>query len=65
MICIPKDKHFWRCIFYEQNRKKKQKVDEDLIAENHRLRMKIEYLKKLDALVQKRLKRKRKSSNSQ
>ena len=45
MICIPKDKHFWMCIFYEQNRKKKQKVEEDLIAENHRLRMKIEYLK--------------------
>lgn len=35
-----------------------QKLDkrtEDLIAENQRLRMEIEYLKKLDALVQKRL----------
>ena len=27
------------------------KVEEDLIAENHRLRMEIEYLKKLSALV--------------
>lgn len=28
-----------------------KKVEEDLIAENHRLRMEIEYLKKLSALV--------------
>ena len=28
-------------------------VEEDLIAENQRLRMEIEYLKKLDALVRK------------
>ena len=32
-----------------------KKMEEDLIAENQRLRMEIEYLKKLDALVQKRL----------
>ena len=32
-----------------------KKVEEDLIAENQRLRMEIEYLKKLDALVKKRL----------
>ena len=32
-----------------------KKVEEDLIAENQRLRMEIEYLKKLDALVQKRI----------
>ena len=32
-----------------------KKVEEDLIAENQRLRMEIEYLKKLDALVQRRL----------
>ena len=32
-----------------------KKVEEDLIAENQRLRMEIEYLKKLDALVQKRM----------
>ena len=32
-----------------------KKVEEDLIAENQRLMMEIEYLKKLDALVQKRL----------
>ena len=32
-----------------------KKTEEDLIAENQRLRMEIEYLKKLDALVQKRL----------
>ena len=31
-----------------------EKVEEDLIAENQRLRMEIEYLKKLDALVRKR-----------
>ena len=37
-----------------------KKVEEDLIAENQRLRMEIEYLKKLDALVQKRLHKKRK-----
>ena len=32
-----------------------KQVEEDLIAENQRLRMEIEYLKKLDALVQKRM----------
>lgn len=31
-----------------------KKVEDDLIAENQRLRMEIEYLKKLDALVRKR-----------
>ena len=36
-----------------------KKVEEDLIAENQRLRMEIEYLKKLDALVQKRLQEER------
>ena len=36
------------------------KVEEDLIAENQRLRMEIEYLKKLDALVQKRLQEEKK-----
>ena len=37
-----------------------RKVEEDLIAENQRLRMEIEYLKKLDALVQKRLREEKK-----
>ena len=37
-----------------------KKVEADLIAENQRLRMEIEYLKKLDALVQKRLQEERK-----
>ena len=37
-----------------------KKVQEDLIAENQRLKMEIEYLKKLDALVQKRLQEERK-----
>ena len=37
-----------------------KKVEEDLIVENQRLRMEIEYLKKLDALVQKRLQEERK-----
>ncbi len=32
-----------------------KKTEEDLIAENQRLKMEIEYLKKLDALVQKRM----------
>lgn len=34
-----------------------KKVEEDLIAENQRLRMELEYLKKLDALVQERIQR--------
>ena len=37
-----------------------KKVEEDLIAENQRLRMEIEYLKKLDALFQKRLQEEKK-----
>ncbi len=37
-----------------------KKVEEDLIAENQRLRMEIEYLKKLDALVQERIQRENK-----
>ena len=37
-----------------------KKVEEDLIAENQRLRMEIEYLKKLDALVQKKLQEEKK-----
>ena len=37
-----------------------KKVEEDLIAENQRLKMEIEYLKKLDALVQKRLQEEKK-----
>ena len=37
-----------------------KKVEEDLIAENQRLRMEIEYLKKLNALVQERIERERK-----
>ena len=37
-----------------------KKLEEDLIAENQRLRMEIENLKKLDALVQKRLQEEKK-----
>ncbi len=37
-----------------------KKVEEDLIAENQRLRMEIDYLKKLSALVQKREEREKK-----
>ena len=40
--------------------KLEKQVEEDLIAENQRLRMEIEYLKKLDALVQKRLQEEKK-----
>ena len=39
-------------------------AEEDLIAENQRLRMEIEYLKKLDALVQKRLQEEKKKLQS-
>ena len=39
-------------------------IEEDLIAENQRLRMEIEYLKKLDALVQKRLQEEKKKLQS-
>jgi len=38
----------------------KKEVEEDLIAENQRLRMENEYLKKLNALVQERIKRENK-----
>ena len=37
-----------------------KKVEEDLIAENQRLRMENEYLKKLNALVQERIQRENK-----
>ena len=37
-----------------------KKIEEDLIAENQRLRMENEYLKKLNALVQERIQRENK-----
>ena len=37
-----------------------KKVEEDLIAENQRLRMEIEYLKKLNALVSERVRQEKK-----
>jgi len=44
----------------KQKKKLSNEVEEDLIAENQRLRMENEYLKKLNALVQERIKRENK-----
>ena len=45
----------------KENKKKLNKdIEEDLIAENQRLRMENEYLKKLNALVQERIKQENK-----
>lgn len=45
----------------KENKKKLNKdIEEDLIAENQRLRIENEYLKKLNALVQERIKRENK-----
>ena len=44
----------------EDKNKLNKDIEEDLIAENQRLRMENEYLKKLNALVQERIKRENK-----
>lgn len=43
-----------------KNKKIDKQFEEDLIAENQRLKMEVEYLKKLNALVQERIKRENK-----
>lgn len=47
-------------INFKSERKLDKKIEEDLISENQRLRMENEYLKKLNALVQERIKRENK-----
>ena len=44
----------------EDKKKLNKDIEEDLIAENQRLRMENEYLKNLNALVQERIKRENK-----
>ena len=44
----------------EDKKKLNKDIEQDLIAENQRLRMENEYLKKLNALVQERIKRENK-----
>ena len=44
----------------EDKKKLNKDIEKDLIAENQRLRMENEYLKKLNALVQERIKRENK-----
>ena len=44
----------------EDKKKLNKDIEEDLIAENQRLRMENEYLKRLNALVQERIKRENK-----
>ena len=44
----------------EAKKKLNKDIEEDLIAENQRLRMENEYLKKLNALVQERIKQENK-----